>query len=368
MIAVIADDLTGAAELGGIGLRHGLKTEVRTIAGTKPPPATDLLVIAADSRSKPQAAAIEEMTIITRELRLQKPEWIYKKTDSVLRGHVIAELNAHLQALDYQLALLVPANPSLGRTICNGHYYLNDQPIHHSSFSTDPEFPIRSSDLQDMLHTKDQPIQVRRTNDQLPVRGIVVGEAQTSADLHTWATRIPPKTLLAGAAGFFSAILDTRLPDKQTPGNKQNLGSPILFVSGSTFDSNRKLIRQQADKQGPVTYLSDGPWEQQVIQQLKHHGKAIIAIDEGPHAQTALQLRTRMAKAVAGIIKTIPPAELIIEGGSTAYAILLQAGWHTFIPEEELAQGVVRMSIPEAPGLFITVKPGSYRWPPSIRY
>ena len=59
MIAVIADDLTGAAELGGIGLRHGLKTEVRTIAGTKLPPATDLLVIAADSRSKPQAAAIE---------------------------------------------------------------------------------------------------------------------------------------------------------------------------------------------------------------------------------------------------------------------------------------------------------------------
>src|SRR3974390_1311193 len=28
MIGVIADDLTGAAELGGVGLRHGLRAEV----------------------------------------------------------------------------------------------------------------------------------------------------------------------------------------------------------------------------------------------------------------------------------------------------------------------------------------------------
>ena len=90
MIAVIADDLTGAAELGGIGIRHGLKTEIRTAVGS----ATDahLLIIAADSRSKDEPAAIEEMTIITQQLRTLNPEWVYKKTDSVLRGHVLADL------------------------------------------------------------------------------------------------------------------------------------------------------------------------------------------------------------------------------------------------------------------------------------
>src|ERR1700761_4620702 len=139
MIAVIADDLTGAAELGGIGLRYGLRTEIRTSVGTAA--GADLLVIAADSRSKSEAAAVEEMTTITRQLRLLQPGWIYKKTDSVLRGHVIAELKAHLQALDFQSALMVPANPALGRTIRDGHYYLNGEPIHESSFSADPEFP-----------------------------------------------------------------------------------------------------------------------------------------------------------------------------------------------------------------------------------
>ncbi|HEY4334894.1 MAG TPA: four-carbon acid sugar kinase family protein, partial [Puia sp.] len=246
MIAVIADDLTGAAELGGIGLRHGLTTEVRTTVGAATK--ADLLVIAADSRSKPEQAAIEEMTRITRSLRTLKPEFIYKKTDSVLRGHVLAELKTHLQVLDWQLALLVPANPSLGRTIRDGHYYLNDKPIHQSSFSIDPEFPILDSDVQSMLHTKDQPLPIRKPSGKLPVRGIVVGEAQSVDDLRQWAEKIPPNTLPAGAAGFFSSILDTRYPTV-TP-TAVTLKSPVLYISGSTFEANRNLIREQAANGG----------------------------------------------------------------------------------------------------------------------
>src|ERR1700744_2910258 len=105
MIAVIADDLTGAAELGGIGLRHGLRTEIRTLVGSSTE--ADLLVIAADSRSKAAAAAVEEMATITRALKMLQPEWIYKKTDSVLRGHGIAELKTHLEILGLRSALLV---------------------------------------------------------------------------------------------------------------------------------------------------------------------------------------------------------------------------------------------------------------------
>lgn len=363
MIAVIADDLTGAAELGGIGLRHGLKTEIRLHVGD--PTDAELLVIAADSRSKEEAAAIEEITRITRDLRQLKPEFIYKKTDSVLRGHVIAELKVHLAHLDYPLALLIPANPSLGRTIRDGRYFLNGEPIHQSSFSTDPEFPVSSSDIREMLHAKDQPIHIRKPGQELPVRGIVVGEAQSNDDLHRWAKKIPPKTLPAGAAGFFSAILDLRYPTTQPA--IPSLKEPMLYVSGSTFEANRYLIHEQAAT-GGVTYMSDIPWEQKVLDDLKKDGKAIVAIEPVPQKQSALELRNAMAYAIAPILKIGQPAELIIEGGSTAYSILRQMGWRTFIPEQEFAQGVVRMRVPEVPGLHITVKPGSYAWPPSIRY
>ena len=35
MIGVIADDLTGAAELSGVGLRYGFSAEVVTALGTR---------------------------------------------------------------------------------------------------------------------------------------------------------------------------------------------------------------------------------------------------------------------------------------------------------------------------------------------
>ena len=360
MIAVIADDLTGAAELGGIGLRHGLKTEISTVV----PSATtaDLLVIAADSRSKEETAAVDEMTNLTRQLRSLQPKWVYKKTDSVLRGHVIAEINAHLQALDLQSALLVPANPYLGRTIRDGKYYLDGQPIHKSAFSIDPEFPIGSSDLKDMLRA---PAHVRKTTEELPTEGIVVGEVQENADLESWARRISPGTLAAGAAGFFSALLDARVSKALPPNDRPLLGSPLFFISGTTFESNRAAIRRQAAVGGPVSYMPDTPddaWEDGVIRLLQQEQKAVIAVDDSRHDLTALQLRKTMATAVTHILQKFLPAELFIEGGATAYAILQQTGWHTFVPEQELAPGVVRMSVPAAPGIFITVKPGSYRY------
>ena len=41
MIGVIADDLTGAAELGAVGLRHGLSAEV--VLSGEPTPGIDLV-------------------------------------------------------------------------------------------------------------------------------------------------------------------------------------------------------------------------------------------------------------------------------------------------------------------------------------
>ncbi len=393
MIAVIADDLTGAAELGGIGLRHGLRTEIRTSvaslisaaaadaggragdarAGLPAGDAPDLLIIAADSRSKPEAAAIEEMTTVTRALKSLQPEWIYKKTDSVLRGHVIAELKIQLEILGLQSALLIPANPTLGRTIRDGHYFLNGKPIHHSAFSIDPEFPIYSSDIQDMLHARQQPVQLRKPDEDLPVRGIVVGEVQDLSDLQKWAHRLPSRTLAAGAAGFFSALLDQRFPVPAPPDDRQSLGKPLLFISGSTFDRSRDSIKRQLEAGGPVRYMPENPgetWHDEVASLLQEQKKAILAIDPEWHQFTASELRTTMASAIRGILRKAGAAEMevIIEGGATAYAILQTMNWQTFIPIQELAPGLVRMRVAEAPGLFVTVKPGSYPWPDTISY
>lgn len=353
MIVVIADDFTGAAELGGIGLRHGLRTEVCTVV-----PASmeaDLLVIAADTRSKNVAEAVADMLEITQRVRELDPEFVYKKTDSVLRGHVVAELKVHMEVLDLKHALLIPANPALGRVIRDGHYFVNGVPVHETAFAIDPEFPVRSSDVQEML--REPMVRVRKMEEGFSGSRIVVGEAETLEDLWDWAGRVEPGMLLAGAAGFFSAILDRRR-------------LPILYVSGTTFDSSREGVRRLYEDGGPVLYMSGVPDEQWVRRaaDVLRGGKLVVAIEDAgvEGLVTALELRTRMAWAIAQLLQRVTVGELIIEGGSTAYAILKEAGLSRFVPEQELAQGVVRMRVQG--GLLVTVKPGSYGWPDLIRY
>jgi D-threonate/D-erythronate kinase len=362
MIAVIADDFTGAAELGGIGLRYRLRTEINTTVNTATD--ADLLVIAADTRSMGQAAAMGDMRNIALQLKALRPEWIFKKTDSVLRGHVVPEINALLDVLGWPVALLVPANPSLGRTIKEGRYFFNGLPIDQSSFADDPEFPITSSHLRDMLRA---PVAVRKVKDALPAEGIIVGEVQDAADLDSWAGRIGPNMLLAGASGFFSAVLGAKGASGRFSVVPYPVGGKTLFVSGTTFDKSRTAIRELHRSGGPVSYMPPaGQWSEEIIGLIRDRGRAVIAI-EGMAERSALQLRTDMAATVSQVLKQVKIDELIIEGGSTAYAILQEAGLHTFFPEEELAPGVIRMRAPEAPGLYITVKPGSYRWPGSIK-
>ena len=109
MIVVIADDLTGAAEIAGIGLQFGLSVALTTASELNA--TVQLLVVSADTRSLSATEAIGKSLQISAELAVLSPEFIYKKIDSVLRGHVLAEMEVYMQQLNKSKALLVPGNP-----------------------------------------------------------------------------------------------------------------------------------------------------------------------------------------------------------------------------------------------------------------
>src|SRR6185369_13506559 len=143
MIGVIADDLTGAAELSGVGLRCGLRAEVTTDLQTRS--AAELMCVNTDSRGCPPEEAGRRAAEAASKLTASRVEWIYKKVDSILRGHILVELEAMMNRLGLNRALLVPANPSLERVVHNGQYFVRGKPIHETDFRLDPEFPRSTS-------------------------------------------------------------------------------------------------------------------------------------------------------------------------------------------------------------------------------
>src|SRR5262245_46148285 len=112
---VIADDLSGAAEIAGIGTRFGLPT--RLALDRVDNFADGLTVIDSDSRSLPPVQAAQRVGQLISGVDSHHFDFIYKKTDSALRGHIVAELSAVLHQFDEPAALLLPQNPSRGRVI-----------------------------------------------------------------------------------------------------------------------------------------------------------------------------------------------------------------------------------------------------------
>ena len=317
---IIADDITGAAEIAGIAWRKGLK--VRLMVYQPNMPTTPLsswkgaggeaLILATDTRSGTEEEAvktIEEVAtclysgvlecrsvgvqtlpsstsnsstrqlvnlstdasnLSTCQLVNSSTDIIFKKTDSVLRGHVAAELEALMRLTGKSNSLLIPQNPSKGRIVKDGIYYINGTPLDQTSFAYDPEFPAKTSKVAKLLGNEVASLQGHKVQDcknlktskpqnliPHPItspkgddwRGLHFPDATTLEEIREHVANADHNSLFAGGADMFEAVVDYLLgvhPTHQpiNPSTRQPVipSTHQLILCGST--QSRSLINE----------------------------------------------------------------------------------------------------------------------------
>jgi len=383
MIVAIADDLSGAAEIAGIGRRFGLTAQVQR--RFSPEDGIDVVVVDTDTRNAGQDVARATVGALARELNDAGMLWCYKKVDSVMRGHVRVELEVLMNMLGKPRTILAPANPSRGRTIIGGQYRINNRPLHETDFADDPQYPIMSSLVTDVLGVSRECaiLALRHSDYQGHEKGIVIAEARNRDDLSHWAARIDESTLAAGGADFFSAILQERSDAKLARPASETTGGagPRLFVCGSASEYSRRAVRRARSLGVPVCPMPDpllghiassapliDHWAKDVLDALRAGGQALAAIPQPvvQDAELARKLSGHMAVLVESVVGRTIVKELILEGGATAEAVLARLGWTVLNVLGEYGPGVVRLCMPDRRNLLVTIKPGSYPWPAEI--
>jgi uncharacterized protein YgbK (DUF1537 family) len=404
---VIADDITGAAEIAGITFSTG--RQVRLLCGGSAGCVTggsidcaknaayETIVIATDTRSMSEADAVAETRRIASTISHQ-PSAIFKKTDSALRGHIVPELTALMEITGYPRAVFLPANPSKGRIIRNGIYYIKEVkgqrskvkgegqevrgegqevrevPIHETDFSFDPEFPAKTSVLKERFPDAE-------------AKGIIMPDAETVDDIRRVVAQYNDgKTLFAGAADLFKEVLntigaigtigtigtiDTIRKDNtlilcgSTQSKPLELGIPVAPMPQEVYDGGHDLSIWNTSAYGECHSL--------ILRILPPEGRSVA---HNPHIhrtskEMAVHLRTMMAEMAKRLVAEHCPDHLIIEGGATAWATLQALGWTEFQIVRQIAPGVVQMSVTKTsptqvykPGkrVIVTLKPGSYPW------
>ncbi len=373
-LLVLADDFTGSLDTGiqfrakGTRIRFGsphhryfehLEDDVQ------------VLIVDTESRHLPPEEAAAVVRQVVSDAVAAGVRYIYKKTDSGLRGNIGAELSAALEASGKPVLHFIPAFPQIGRTTKNGIHYIKGIPVGESVFAKDPFNPVLHSRVKDVIADQcDSP--VAESGAPMPEQGIVVHDAENESDLSAIAAELKQAdqlTLLAGCAGFASVLpeLLELIPEEPTapvftPRLLTLCGSinPITLAQLEAAEAAgvphiRLTARQKLDS----SWL-EGPEGRETIAQwagiIAAHPSTIIDCDGtgDPEQLKALQeelglsfeqMRCRIAETMGKILKALldsgTDATLLVTGGDTLLAGMNCLGQEELTPIREISQGVV---------------------------
>lgn len=379
---VLADDLTGAIEVGALFAGLGVAAPVTTELSLSPPGLRGeqlVLVVDMESRHVSAAEAAQRVERLATAALHEGVRRIYKKTDSTLRGNIGAELGALISACGGAPVVYVPAYPKLGRVCREGRLYVRGRPVAQSAVALDALNPVGESSVLTVLTAQtDLPVRVIAGRHELfraiaDERGpeILVCNADFDEELTGYAEvllRSEEPQLAAGPAGFAGSVAGLLgLP-------RCDVASPprvakSLFVFGSLNDVSLGQMGwarehgMAAIQVAPEELLQPGsgaledpPVVRRVVALMAGRGHVMVAtvaeakdvalcLERGaalgldPHA-TRLRVRERLGGLVRSMLKTCEPDALVVFGGDTMFGIMQACRQHLVRPIGEVLPGV----------------------------
>lgn len=373
MIAVIADDLTGASDAGVHFARRGLVT--RVLFDVREPAATDeveVAVVDTDSRALSADAAYSRVRGIAEALRRFHPEHVYKKVDSTLRGNLGAEIDAVMDALGYRLAMIAPAFPALGRTTRDGLHRLDGRPVHETEVGRDPKTPVRDSNVARLLQTQSRRAAAVVSNKVVASgagaiwneveahvqRGasLLVCDADSDAALRAIAASGADRRdiLWVGSGGLADHLAEALgLPVLETrAATVAGSAGPVLVVAGSASRITRRQVEALCALPHVATVKLDPGAAGANISELercRHELEAALASGQDcalvvargqPRVDRASCIVDMLGSLAAHCASVGAPGGLILTGGDTARAVCRHLGASSFELVAEIEPGV----------------------------
>ncbi|MGD2175247.1 MAG: four-carbon acid sugar kinase family protein [Candidatus Brocadiaceae bacterium] len=364
----LADDLTGAIEVGALFARRGIAAPVSTELSLEPTETArtaDVLVIDTESRHLEPAAALQRVRNLATPAAAANVQFLYKKTDSTLRGNVGAELGAVLNAWPDAALLYVPAYPRLGRVCMDGRLFVRGVPGERAATASDALEPVEHGSIPRLLASQtDAPVRVVPAPERLqaalaatPRPVILVCDAETEAQLRQYAELADTLNvrLAAGPAAFAGHLADAMPLAGSTPGTAPR-AETVLFVCGSLNPTSLAQVDAAREAGFPVMQLTPQQLSgtagtsgalhpdlvSYVADQMAKHGRALVRTSQPEEAQrrSHLEVRDAMGGAACALLKRCDPDAVVVFGGDTAYGIMQACGQRVVWPVAEVLPGV----------------------------
>jgi len=370
-LLVIADDLTGALDTGVQFAKEKIKTVVTTELewNTLSLDGVEVLVIDTETRHLQEKEAFDRIKRVLEIAKEKEIKYLYKKTDSTLRGNIGIEFLAICQTYDRPI-MFIPAFPKLKRSTRNGIQYIDGTPIHMTSFSKDPLNPVRESYIpkviEEQAKLESSIVKIDCYNNlSITDSDIYIFDAESDKDLLTIGETLKRKHMLkitAGCAGFAEIL--PKLIDFKRDRRQVNLnikGDHIVIICGSINERSLKQIEFAKEKLGFLDIVLS---KQEISNELNTLSEDIFSNKRIAIRAEILQdpknlhhrILDKLANITEEIYNRIGLNTFIIFGGDTLFKIIEKLKIEYLEPVGEIETGVAvsKAKIVEKELVFIT--------------
>ncbi|RSL33131.1 four-carbon acid sugar kinase family protein [Salibacterium salarium] len=408
MIGVVADDTTGANDIGVMFSNNQYSVTILPYKEKADYEVdSNVLIVDTDSRLDPQKLSYEKAYNATKSLKKLGCSLYFNKTCSVFRGNIGQEFDGMLDALNEEFAVISLSFPKNGRATVGGNHSVHGVLLENTNFANDPVHPMRESNLVDILQEQTSRkvtlinIDVVRKGTEFLKKTLekaketanyCIIDSENQKDLEIVAEAIHDFPVICGS----SAIAE-ELP-KHWPATKGNSvlenldikdNNGVMVVSGSMTSETKKQtsylitngmqvavfdtrkVFNQVEAQNEITRIVDRAKDSiingedllvmannndDVVAQTKELGSEEYNLDSFTISKL---VSAKLAEASYEIVKVTGLKRLVIAGGDTSGTILRKLGIEGNYVLKEIEPGIPSgLSIGKE--MLIVLKSGSF--------
>ena len=360
-VLAIADDTTGALEVGAQFAGAGVRTWVSLRYGLNRP--NRVLVVDTHTRRLRPSRARVQIRRLAATVRAKGIPYLYKKTDSTLRGNIAAEFQALLEVFPERLLIYAPAYPRMGRVAVGGELFV--------------DAACQGSIPALLAHGCSAPVLQAAGAAELETLlgsaapgSIIVCDGRSEEDTEEAAAALARSgraSIVAGPAGFSGYWIRTLPVERGFLANRPAVRR-CLVLSGSMNPAALEQVRRAAEDGLPTVFVqqdeaADSGTAAELARHLAAGGCAALATPgvcpRGVSKRIgAIAGRVLEAQAVDGIV---------VFGGQTAYALLRTLDITEIEPRFDLLPGAPLSLIRQrAREVVLVTKAGGFGGPDTL--
>lgn len=400
-LGCIADDFTGASDVASFLTQVGVNTLL--LNGQKleniDVSAFDAIVIALKTRTISKEQAIQESLDAYEWLKKVGIDQLYIKYcstfDSTKDGNIGPICDTFIELFDIPYTVLCPSLIENGRTVKEGHLYVNGVPLHQTSMRYHPLTPMLDSDLRILMQSQSKYPTFMLTSEVLEQGGNKLADILNSlTEKHEHFYLVPDfeckdhgllianqfghLPFLTGASGLIPELGRLRTKNQKINDEKlEHIIGPTAIIAGSCSVTTLAQIEDYQDRGNfavsidPIQLIEVPTNLVNLYQEIDMHKEKDILIyssqsidvRELDHKYNKECISSFLEKTMGEVAKYLYSKgyrKFVIAGGETSGAVALALDFEAYRIGESVSPGVPIMSPINCPDVRVVYKSGNF--------